>query len=65
MKSTDTEEHKKAIKATRATAEPEVDNADCSEDLITAPQPEETRGIKGWRKQSIDNRVQRIRMTKP
>ena len=55
MKNTSTEEQKEAMKATRATAEPEVDNADCSEDLIAATQPEETRGIKGWRKQSIDD----------
>ena len=26
-----------------------------SEDLITATQPEETRGIKGWRKQLTDD----------
>ena len=55
MKVASTEERKKAIKATRATAEPEVDNADCPEDLITATQPEENRGIKGWRKQSTDD----------
>ena len=55
MKVTSTEERKKAIKATRATAEPEVDSADCPEDLMTATQPEENRGIKGWRKQSTDD----------
>ena len=32
MKNTSTKEQKKAIKATRATAEPEVDNEDSSED---------------------------------
>ena len=55
MKNTSTKERKKGIKATRATAEPEVDNADCSEDLITATQPEENKGIEEWRIQSTDD----------